>query len=353
MTGGGRLKAYLELARASNVPTVVSNALAGTALAAVAHGVPSLPSAGRAAMLSSLAIAAFYVAGMALNDIVDRRIDARERPHRPLPSGRVSLEGAIAFASSLAVAGMLLLAMNGMAQAIAGAALALLIALYNLLHSRTRWSVLIMGACRAMALLTAGLAFGWPDQPAPLIGPACLLLLYVAGFSLVARREAALGAAAPAFVCGRCAYPVAREPGRCPECGTALDPARPGEIVRPGEIRRRREFRFAPFIGAIPILAFVFIPFETLSRVSRDPATIVLLIGTCAMGAFLAAWTTAAARLAEERPPRIGPAITMWIAAISLSDAYLALLARSMPIAVLCIACFLLTRVAQRRIAGT
>lgn len=346
-------KAYLELARASNVPTVVSNALAGCALAAVAQGVPTFPSFASATATSAAAIAAFYVAGMALNDLFDRAIDARERPHRPIPSGRVSPEGAAAFASALIVGGLGLLAINGLAQAAAGAILVAMIVLYDLLHARSRLSVLLMGGCRAMAIVTAAMAFGLPPAPWPVVGPAALLLVYVAGFSLVARREAALSMAAPQWVCGHCEYPVAREPCRCPECGRALDPERTGEIVPPGSKPRRREFRFAPFVGMVPVLAFAFIPPAVLARVSHDPVEIALLIGTCAVGAFLLAWTTAAARLVERRPPAIGPAITMWIAGISLFDAYLALLARSIPMALACIACFLLTRAAQRRIAGT
>lgn len=353
MSPGARMRAYLELSRASNAPTAVSNALAGTALAAVAHGAPTLPGFWRAAALSSTAIVAFYVAGMALNDLFDRVIDARERPHRPIPSGRVSPEGAAAFASVLIVGGLLLLALNDLVQLASGVVLVALIVLYDLLHARSRFTVLIMGACRAMAIITASLAFGLPESPMPAVGPAILLLVYVAGFSLVARREAMFSAAEPAQVCGHCDYPVPNERCRCPECGRDLDPARRGDIVPPGSRPRRHRFRFAPYVGVIPVLAFVFIPLSVLQRVSHDPLEIALLIGTVVMPAIFLAWTTGAARLIERIPPAVGPAVTMWIAAISLSDAYLALLARSMPMAIVCIACFLLTRAAQRRIAGT
>ncbi|MGH8999965.1 MAG: UbiA family prenyltransferase, partial [Acidimicrobiia bacterium] len=42
----------------------------------------------RAGMLVASS-SALYLAGMALNDWADRDIDARERPGRPIPSGRV------------------------------------------------------------------------------------------------------------------------------------------------------------------------------------------------------------------------------------------------------------------------
>lgn len=79
----------------------------------------------------------------------------------------------------------------------------------------------------------------------------------------------------------------------------------------------------------------------------------IVVLGAFALGAFILAWTTAAARNAEARPPRIGAAVTMWIAAISLGDALIAILAHSIPTCSAAVACFFLTRLAQRRIAGT
>ena len=36
-----------------------------------------------------------YLAGMVFNDVFDRKQDAAERPHRPIPSGRVPLTAAL------------------------------------------------------------------------------------------------------------------------------------------------------------------------------------------------------------------------------------------------------------------
>src|SRR5262245_19233019 len=44
-----------------------------------------------------------YLAGMVFNDVFDRKIDAVERPKRPIPSGRVPVRGAV-------ILGVLLLA---------------------------------------------------------------------------------------------------------------------------------------------------------------------------------------------------------------------------------------------------
>jgi hypothetical protein len=295
----------------------------------------------------------FYLAGMALNDYLDRAIDARERPNRPLPSGRVSPEGAVAYASTLIAIGLIALAGSSREQLVAGVILVALIILYNLLHTRTRLSVLLMGACRSMVLVTAALGFGMPSTPWPVLGPALLVLVYVAGFSLVARREAAFESPTGSDRCGHCHYPVPRTPGTCPECGRSLDPGRQGDFLAAGAANVRERFRCAPFVGPILLLSAIFVHVLPAASGPVDLRRVLLLTALFVVTGFLLAWTTAAAKLIEKRPPQVGRAITMWIAALSLADAYLALLADAGILALLCIACFLITRLAQRRIAGT
>src|SRR6516164_10670632 len=47
-----------------------------------------------------------YLAGMVFNDVFDREIDARERPKRPIPSGRVSVRAAAILGGILVVSGL-------------------------------------------------------------------------------------------------------------------------------------------------------------------------------------------------------------------------------------------------------
>ncbi len=75
------LATLLKLGRVSNLPTVWTNVLAGTVLAA---GTVQSWRTG----LVLLAMSLFYVGGMYLNDYFDRAIDARERPQRPIPARR-------------------------------------------------------------------------------------------------------------------------------------------------------------------------------------------------------------------------------------------------------------------------
>ena len=86
MSRGGQVGAWLELMRAGNAPTVVSNVLAGIAIGLQARLSDAPVPWGTAALLLSGTVLV-YVAGMVLNDAFDARIDARERPRRPIPSG--------------------------------------------------------------------------------------------------------------------------------------------------------------------------------------------------------------------------------------------------------------------------
>src|SRR5437763_11809410 len=81
------LYGHLALARISNSPTVVSNTLAGAALA----GARQID--GKQALVA-IAMILFYSAGMYLNDLFDYAVDRRERPKRPLPAGIVSQRAA-------------------------------------------------------------------------------------------------------------------------------------------------------------------------------------------------------------------------------------------------------------------
>ena len=83
-----KASAHLALARVSNAPTVVSNVLAGVALASVVA-----PVTVSGTFLLAVALVLYYTAGMYLNDLFDLELDRRERPERPLPSGRVSRAG--------------------------------------------------------------------------------------------------------------------------------------------------------------------------------------------------------------------------------------------------------------------
>lgn len=89
--------AYLKLFRLPFVFTAVADSAAGYLIAS--KGAPDP----RVLGLLALASAGLYAFGMAMNDVADRNRDKTLAPGRPLPSGRISLRGAVT-ASFLAVA---------------------------------------------------------------------------------------------------------------------------------------------------------------------------------------------------------------------------------------------------------
>src|SRR5262249_26357781 len=138
----------------------------------------------------------FYTAGMLLNDIVDRRFDATHRPDRPLPSGRVALPAAMLATAGLFAAGLALCGWVGAITLMWSVALVAAIVLYDTVHKRHRWSVIVMGLCRSLVYMTSAtvaMAAGaspdaalWWRLVAPL---AALLGLYVVLLTIAARRE--------------------------------------------------------------------------------------------------------------------------------------------------------------------
>jgi 4-hydroxybenzoate polyprenyltransferase len=175
-------RAWLELARISNAPTVVSNVVAGAALAAGAGA-----RTGDVAIVA-LAVVAFYTAGMFLNDILDLEVDRRERPERPLPSGRIAQHAAVAATAALFAAGeVLVLAVDTRAGA-AGLGLIAAIVAYDAWHKGNPLSPALMGLCRGLVYVVAALAVAGAVSGTVAVAGA-LLALYVVGLTQVAKAE--------------------------------------------------------------------------------------------------------------------------------------------------------------------
>ena len=184
-----KLRTALQLGRVSNLPTVWTNTLTGAVLAgATGFG------ASFAVML--LAFTMFYTGGMFLNDAFDAEFDAVHRPERPIPSGEVSAAGVFRIGFGLMAVAIVLLGWVGFGfaprtgawPALAGAALAATITLYDWNHKKTRLSPVVMGLCRVLVLLGAGLCFS-VDLPAALWIAAGLMLCYLIGLTYVAKQE--------------------------------------------------------------------------------------------------------------------------------------------------------------------
>src|SRR4051812_22451573 len=140
------LAALAELVRAPAGLSIPGDVLLGRA----AGGAPVLHPVTAARAGSSLCL---YYAGMAANDVADRELDAKERPERPIPSGRVTPRAALGVAVALTAAGVALGAAGG---GMAGtAALAGTVWAYDALLKGTPAGPVAMAACRTLDVLLA------------------------------------------------------------------------------------------------------------------------------------------------------------------------------------------------------
>jgi 4-hydroxybenzoate polyprenyltransferase len=176
-----RPRAYLLLARVSNLPTIWTNVLAGAAAAEWHTGWGAVAQV-------TLAASCFYTGGMFLNDAFDEPFDRRSRPERPIPAGDVSRREAFAVGGGLLAAGEVLLAPNATALAF-GALLAMAIVLYDARHKQVSLAPLVMGLCRALVYLVAAASVGRVGTP--VLVAAAALLVYVAGLTVVAKLAGA------------------------------------------------------------------------------------------------------------------------------------------------------------------
>jgi 4-hydroxybenzoate polyprenyltransferase len=134
---------WLELIRPPNLFTVPGDVLAGAALAG--FEAPQLPLLLAAIPISLL----LYLSGLILNDYTDRHRDARERPSRPIPSGRVDARSAGSVALLLLTTAVLLSRLAGSQVRLTALVLAVLILAYNGPARRVPpVGFVVMGLCR-------------------------------------------------------------------------------------------------------------------------------------------------------------------------------------------------------------
>lgn len=297
-----KFKAYLQLARISNLPTVFSNVLVGAAMASTSHA-PDWPQV----LLTISGASFFYIGGMALNDLMDRKIDCVERPQRPIPSGALSVFEVATFVALCFALGFGLVQLTAPFSLVPAVALIIFIILYNLLHKRWTGSLIFMGLCRALIYFVGACAMAQPVPddydlvqelyiPYSLFFAAVLLALYIIALTLVAQKEVS------------------------------------------GGLGFRRWLAAA--LVLIPIPALWLMPI--LDWRWTVPAALLLAL-----------WLIRSARFIWQSPPKVVPAVLGWLAGISLLDAFFLTFTPFPWLSLAALACFAVTVWGHRRIAGT
>jgi 4-hydroxybenzoate polyprenyltransferase len=158
------LKDIAELVRAPAALSVPGDALAGAAVAGTLSA--------RTAGLSAASVC-LYWSGMAANDWADRDLDAKERPERPIPSGRVTPGTALGLAAALSAAGLVLAGLAGGRRALAVAApLTGVMWWYDIALKGTAAGPAGMAACRGLDVLLGASCGRWRRSAVPALAVA-------------------------------------------------------------------------------------------------------------------------------------------------------------------------------------
>ncbi|MDQ0792866.1 SCO3242 family prenyltransferase [Streptomyces sp. B1I3] len=260
------LRAWAELLRVSALFTIPGDALAG---AAAAGRRPD-----RGTVLAVGASLCLYEAGMALNDWVDRDEDAIDRPHRPIPSGRIAPGAALAVAGALTMAGLALAARAGRPALAVASGLAATVWAYDLRLKHTKLGPAAMATARSLDLMLGATATGGP------------------------RPSVRAGATGPAGAAGR-----ASAAGPARTTGPAHTPAAVGT---PGPTRTRtRTVTTRPVRAALLLGAHTYAITEVSRHEAQGGSTTVplaALTATAALAAAVAGEQPIAVRDGAEKP---------------------------------------------------
>jgi hypothetical protein len=179
------LRTLLVLGRASNLPTVWSNCLAGWLLG------DGGPLSGLFLLL--LGATCLYTGGMFLNDAFDVEFDRQHRPERPIPSGMISRGEVWGFGVGWLMLGMVLLAFFGPGTSILAFLLVVSVLVYDAVHKAIAFSPVLMALCRFFLFLTAA-SCSETGVTGLAIWSAFALAIYIVGLSYVAKSESTRGA---------------------------------------------------------------------------------------------------------------------------------------------------------------
>lgn len=188
MSKPGKAHAWLFMLRISNAPTVVSQVFAGAAV-----GWYALPT-GTALPLGALVLVLVgvvlsYLAGMILNDVCDAQVDATERPDRPIPSGRIPLFMARFVGGCMLLIGISMLAVASPATLPWAIVLGVCILAYDMLHTLSAASFVLMASCRGLVPAIAAFAMSSNTDWSILAWTASAAFAFIAAVSIAARNE--------------------------------------------------------------------------------------------------------------------------------------------------------------------
>ncbi|EKB47937.1 UbiA-like protein EboC [Cecembia lonarensis] len=187
------IKAYLQLTRPANIITAIADIWAGFAVSGAAALLLSQNTEiGNAYVLPliwlSLSTIGLYGGGVAFNDVFDAKLDAIERPERPIPSGKVKKSNAIWMATLLIALGVLAAFQVNLWSGFIALAVGLLAVLYDAWGKHQAiFGPINMGLCRAGNLLLGISVI--PELLPDFWALGLIPLAYVSAITMISRGE--------------------------------------------------------------------------------------------------------------------------------------------------------------------
>lgn len=183
-----KLIALLATLRTPNIPSIACNVFTGVVFAATSAPIHGWHAA--SAVSSGICL---YLCGNLLNDWHDFEWDVIHRPERALPKKNFLPSTYLLSAIIAGLVGVAAASINPFSLSIALLILGLIL-VYTKTHKKSSFSIIPMGACRALLPLLGYLASsGDPWCPRPInLGPilfSAALMIHVCGISLIARSE--------------------------------------------------------------------------------------------------------------------------------------------------------------------
>jgi 4-hydroxybenzoate polyprenyltransferase len=181
---------YLQMMRPANIVTAWADILVGCAIVGfISISGLSWSSAQFAPLLwLLLATTGLYGGGVVLNDVFDAELDRVERPERPIPSGRASINSGILLGASLLLLGVFAATQVSLISTQIACGVAITALVYDAIGKhRPVFGPLNMGLCRGgnwllgMSLVPEILATHWALAIFPIV--------YIAAITIMSRGE--------------------------------------------------------------------------------------------------------------------------------------------------------------------
>ena len=180
-----KLVGDLRLMRPANIVTAVADILAGIAITGFffRDTVEWSP-----VFLLILSTVGLYGGGVAMNDVFDAELDAKERPERPIPSGVIHKTEAAVLGISLLLFGIIMAFQVGTLSGTLAVAIAIAALVYDRYAKHHRFlGPLNMGLCRGLNLLL-GISIV-PLMTGSLWFAAIVPILYIAAITMISQGE--------------------------------------------------------------------------------------------------------------------------------------------------------------------